>query len=123
VDRAARRIAACTVAQTRAHTFRLDKWWRWSLRSRDGASSWYPVDTGEALARSGVEAGRGYTSGRPARPQPTISGGNAGVIQIDTHDEANQVVDPLIRRIRPSHLRGLRKNPTADHPGRMPELW
>jgi photosystem II stability/assembly factor-like uncharacterized protein len=50
--------------------------------SDDGASNWKPVDTGEALRRSGVEVGRGTLVADPRRPGRVYLG-NAGVIQID----------------------------------------
>jgi photosystem II stability/assembly factor-like uncharacterized protein len=50
--------------------------------SNDGASHWQPVDTGEALHRSGVEAGRGALVADPRRPGRVYLG-NAGVIQIE----------------------------------------
>jgi photosystem II stability/assembly factor-like uncharacterized protein len=53
--------------------------------SNDRASSWKPVDTGEALRRSGVEAGRGSLVVDPRHPGRVYLG-NAGVIQIDVKD-------------------------------------
>lgn len=50
--------------------------------SRDFASSWQPVDTGEALRRSGVEAGRGSLVADPHHPGRVYLG-NSGVIRID----------------------------------------
>jgi len=55
--------------------------------SHDSASSWRPVDTGEALQRSGVEAGRGSIVADPRHPGRVYLG-NAGVIQLDTGDDA-----------------------------------
>jgi photosystem II stability/assembly factor-like uncharacterized protein len=49
--------------------------------SDDSAASWHPVDTGEALRRSGVEAGRGSLVADPRRPGHLYLG-NAGVIEI-----------------------------------------
>ena len=49
--------------------------------SHDAASTWQAVDTGEALRRSGVEAGRGSLVADP-RHAGRIYLGNAGVIQI-----------------------------------------
>jgi photosystem II stability/assembly factor-like uncharacterized protein len=54
--------------------------------SHDRASSWQPVDTGEALQRSGVEGGRGTVVADPRRPGRVYLG-NAGVIRIDTDGE------------------------------------
>lgn len=54
--------------------------------SDDGASSWQPVDTGEALRRSGLEAGRGSLVADPRRPG-RIFLGNAGVIEIRVRDD------------------------------------
>jgi photosystem II stability/assembly factor-like uncharacterized protein len=53
--------------------------------SRDLASSWHPVDTGEALQRSGVEAGRGAMVADPRRAG-SVYLGNAGIIRIDGDD-------------------------------------
>jgi photosystem II stability/assembly factor-like uncharacterized protein len=50
--------------------------------SDDGASSWTPVDTGEALHRSGVDFGRGTLLADPRRPGRLYLG-NAGVLQVD----------------------------------------
>jgi hypothetical protein len=50
--------------------------------SHDSASSWHAVDTGEALQRSGVEAGRGALVADPRR-RGRVYLGNAGVIRID----------------------------------------
>lgn len=55
--------------------------------SHDNASSWRPVETGEALQRSGVESGRGALAADPHRPGRVYLG-NAGVILIDTGDDA-----------------------------------
>jgi photosystem II stability/assembly factor-like uncharacterized protein len=49
--------------------------------SNDGASTWKKVDTAEALARSGVEAGRGTLVADPQQPG-VVYLGNAGVIRI-----------------------------------------
>jgi photosystem II stability/assembly factor-like uncharacterized protein len=49
--------------------------------SDDSAASWHAVDTGEALRRSGVEAGRGSLVADPRRPGHLYLG-NAGVIEI-----------------------------------------
>jgi photosystem II stability/assembly factor-like uncharacterized protein len=49
--------------------------------SHDGASTWHEVDTGEALRRSGVEAGRGSLVADPHHPGRVYLG-NAGVIQV-----------------------------------------
>jgi hypothetical protein len=49
--------------------------------SDDSAASWHAVDTGEALRRSGVEAGRGSLVAHPRRPGHLYLG-NAGVIEI-----------------------------------------
>jgi photosystem II stability/assembly factor-like uncharacterized protein len=54
--------------------------------SHDGASTWHPVDTGEALHRSGVEGGRGSLVADPNHPGRVYLG-NAGVIQIDVGDD------------------------------------
>ena len=56
--------------------------------SHDGASTWHPVDTDEALKRSGVEAGRGTLVADPRQPG-VLYLGNAGVIRIDAEDEQN----------------------------------
>ena len=56
--------------------------------SNDGASTWRPVDTDEALKRSGVEAGRGTLVADPRQPG-VLYLGNAGVIRIDAEDEQN----------------------------------
>src|SRR5262249_22221353 len=53
--------------------------------SVDGAVSWHPVDTGEALRRSGVEAGRGTLALDPRQPGRVYLG-NAGLIRIDAGD-------------------------------------
>ncbi len=53
--------------------------------SDDGASSWKPVDTGEALRRSGVEAGQGTLVVDPRRPGRLYLG-NAGMLRIDADD-------------------------------------
>lgn len=45
--------------------------------SHDRASSWHPVDTGEALARSGVQTGRGALVAHPRQPG-LLHLGNAG---------------------------------------------
>jgi DDE domain len=50
--------------------------------SQDSASTWQPVDTGEALRRSGVEAGRGSLVTDPHHPGRVYLG-NSGVIRID----------------------------------------
>jgi photosystem II stability/assembly factor-like uncharacterized protein len=55
--------------------------------SHDSASTWRPVNTGEALQRSGVEAGRGSIVADPRHPGRVYLG-NAGVIQLDTGDDA-----------------------------------
>ncbi len=49
--------------------------------SDDHAATWHAVDTGEALRRSGVEAGRGSLVAHPRRPGHLYLG-NAGVIEI-----------------------------------------
>jgi photosystem II stability/assembly factor-like uncharacterized protein len=49
--------------------------------SDDRAASWRAVDTGEALQRSGVEAGRGSLVADPSHPGHLYLG-NAGVIEI-----------------------------------------
>jgi photosystem II stability/assembly factor-like uncharacterized protein len=57
--------------------------------SHDRAASWHAVDTGEALRRSGVEAGRGSLVADPHR-RGRVYLGNAGVIRIDAdgdHDD------------------------------------
>jgi photosystem II stability/assembly factor-like uncharacterized protein len=54
--------------------------------SDDGASSWKPVDTSEALQRSGVEAGRGTLVADPRWPGRVYLG-NAGVLRVDTNDD------------------------------------
>jgi hypothetical protein len=54
--------------------------------SRDGAVNWRAVDTGEALQRSGVEAGRGTLAIDPRHPGRVYLA-NAGVIRIDTGDD------------------------------------
>ncbi len=59
--------------------------------SRDGASTWQAVDTGEALRRSGVEGGRGSLVADPRHPGRVYLG-NAGVIQVgaggdEEHDD------------------------------------
>jgi photosystem II stability/assembly factor-like uncharacterized protein len=57
--------------------------------SHDRAASWHPVDNGEALQRSGVEAGRGSLVADPRR-RGRVYLGNAGVIRIDAdgdHDD------------------------------------
>ena len=51
--------------------------------SQNAGSSWQLVDSGEALRRSGVEAGRGSLVVDPQHPG-RIYLGNAGLIQIDT---------------------------------------
>jgi photosystem II stability/assembly factor-like uncharacterized protein len=51
--------------------------------SEDGATTWQPVDTGEALRRSGVEAGRGAIVVDPTH-RGRVYLGNAGVIEIPT---------------------------------------
>jgi hypothetical protein len=53
--------------------------------SDDFASTWKPVDTGEALRRSGVEAGRGTLVADP-RHLGRLYLGNAGVLRIDVED-------------------------------------
>jgi photosystem II stability/assembly factor-like uncharacterized protein len=59
--------------------------------SDDRAASWHPVDTGEALRRSGVEAGRGSLVADPRRPGHLYLG-NAGVIEIiaDGDEDSNE---------------------------------
>jgi photosystem II stability/assembly factor-like uncharacterized protein len=49
--------------------------------SDDRAASWHAIDTGEALQRSGVEAGRGSLVADPRHPGHLYLG-NAGVIEI-----------------------------------------
>ena len=56
--------------------------------SDDGASSWKPVDTGEAFRRSGVESGQGTLVADPRRPGRLYLG-NAGVLRIDADDDAD----------------------------------
>jgi photosystem II stability/assembly factor-like uncharacterized protein len=57
--------------------------------SRDGASTWQAVDTGEALHRSGVESGRGTLVADPRHPGRVYLG-NAGVIQIGAGGDEDQ---------------------------------
>jgi photosystem II stability/assembly factor-like uncharacterized protein len=57
--------------------------------SEDGAASWHAIDTGEALQRSGVEAGRGSLVADPRRPGHVYLG-NAGVIEIIASGEAKE---------------------------------
>jgi photosystem II stability/assembly factor-like uncharacterized protein len=58
--------------------------------SEDDAVTWRPVDTGEALRRSGVEAGRGSLAIDPGHPGRVYLG-NAGLIRIDAgHDVAGE---------------------------------
>ena len=56
--------------------------------SHDAAATWHPVDTDEALKRSGVEAGRGTLVADPRQPG-VLYLGNAGVIRIDAEDDQN----------------------------------
>jgi photosystem II stability/assembly factor-like uncharacterized protein len=57
--------------------------------SDDGASTWHEVDTGEALHRSSVEAGRGSLVADPLHPGRVYLG-NAGVIQVGVDGEEDQ---------------------------------
>jgi photosystem II stability/assembly factor-like uncharacterized protein len=57
--------------------------------SDDGASTWHKVDTGEALHRSSVEAGRGSLVADPLHPGRVYLG-NAGVIQVGVDGEEDQ---------------------------------
>jgi len=54
--------------------------------SHDNAASWRAVDTGEALRRSGVEAGRGSLVADPRHPGRVYLG-NAGVIEIEIEND------------------------------------
>ncbi len=56
--------------------------------SDDNAATWHAVDTGEALQRSGVEAGRGALVADPRHPGHVYLG-NAGVIEIVAGDNAD----------------------------------
>jgi len=49
--------------------------------SDDHAATWHAIDTGEALRRSGVEAGRGSLVADPRHPGHLYLG-NAGVIEV-----------------------------------------
>lgn len=60
--------------------------------SRDGAASWQPVDTDEALQRSGVEAGRGSVVVDPRHPGRVYLG-NSGVIRIEANGHGNDQDD------------------------------
>jgi hypothetical protein len=56
--------------------------------SRDRASTWHAVNTGEALQRSGVEAGRGTLLADPRHPGRLYLG-NAGVIRIEAERDGD----------------------------------
>jgi len=57
--------------------------------SDDGASTWHEMDTGEALRRSGVEAGRGSLVADPHHPGRVYLG-SAGVIQVGGGGDEDQ---------------------------------
>jgi len=56
--------------------------------SDNGATTWKPVDTTEALERSGVEAGRGTVVADPRRPGRLYLG-NASILRIQRDDCCN----------------------------------